>query len=198
MNWIKRHKVWSVFIVVALVVAGAAGAASTPNKTTTTAPIITQAPTTTPTAIVAITPAAVSNKPKATPAPVIVITPEPVSDTNWIAFAKHLAAGTYVDALDQFNSVLQSNPTAAQYHQAAVVFVTKSHTEIAWLKANPPSPCYESVYVNYYNSVVDSNNAAIDLDNGDFDTAITELNNAVDEIPTVDDVNLANALCTGN
>jgi len=53
------------------------------------------------------------------------------------------------------------------------------------------------LYTNYYNFVVDTNNATIDFDAGNYDAANKELTDAKNEQVTAADINSTNTICSG-
>jgi hypothetical protein len=163
-----------------------------------TAPPATKAPVTAePT--VAATPVAASPKPKATPK----ATPKPTAipaTGDWQAFLKHEAAssGTMSTDMSKLTADLNASKADSVILADADRVIADAHAEIAWLKANPPSPCYKQVYSDIYNGTVATNNAMVALEEYDVDAftaAMDEANTLIGS--ATDGIDAADTACGG-
>jgi hypothetical protein len=124
----------------------------------------------------------------ATPTPDAAAPANDAAGASWQAFHAHLSSA--VPVLDSDINTL-ANGGAAGYLTATSSGVdaarVDAQSEVAWLKANPPAPCYAAVYGDYLSVNQTLATAMTDAGNGDYATAnalVDQLNASLTKLAT--------------
>jgi hypothetical protein len=189
-----KHRIL-LLVTVALL---AAGCTSATMVSSTSVPATPAPPAATQKAPQSEPPAAKTQAPTPEPTKAPAPTPTKVPASNgWQAYLKHEAVSPISADLTKFDADLNAGKSDAVLLADANKIIADAHAEITWLKANPPSACYEDVYTNEYNSTADLNNAMVAFKAGDYDTALSDLNDSTAEISAAtDEIDAAVIACS--